>query len=57
VTHHSTSSPIPLQGVIGIGLDLVGVVALGIAVLTTRIKARRLEAAAESRDPAPTAVG
>lgn len=58
VTHHSTSSPIPPQGVIGIGLDLVGVVALGITVLTTRIRARRrLGAAAEPRDTAPTAVG
>jgi len=57
VAHHSTSSSIPPQGVIGIGLDLVGIVALGIAVLTTRIRARRLGAAAEPRDTAPTAVG
>jgi hypothetical protein len=41
VTHHSTAAPIPPEGVIGIALDLVGVIALGIAVLRGAIRARR----------------
>jgi hypothetical protein len=42
VSHHSATSPLPLQGAIGIGLDLIGVVALGIAALRVTIKGRRL---------------
>jgi len=59
VTHHSANTPIPPEGVIGIGLDLVGVVALGIAVLRVAIKARRSRTAQEplvARPPAGTTV-
>jgi len=59
VAHHSTNSPIPPQGVIGILLDLVGVVALGIAVLRFAIKARRSRTAPEplvAQPPAGTTV-
>jgi hypothetical protein len=47
VTHHSANAPIPPEGVIGIGLDLVGVVALGIAVLRVSIRARRSQTVQE----------
>jgi len=59
VTHHSTTSPIPPEGVIGIGLDLVGVVALGIGALRVVIKARRSRTAPEAlvaQPPAGTTV-
>ena len=52
VAHHSTTSPLPVQAAIGIGLDLGGVVALGIAALRVAIKARRSRTAQE---PLPTA--
>jgi hypothetical protein len=59
VAHHSTTAPTPAQGVIGIGLDLVGVVAFGIAALWVTIKARRSRTAPESlvsQPPAGSAV-
>jgi hypothetical protein len=60
VAHHSTNSPLPPAAAIGIGLDLIGVVALGIAVLRVTIKARRSRTGAErlvAQPPAGTTVG
>jgi hypothetical protein len=59
VTHHSTNSPTPPQGVIGILLDLAGVVVLGIAALRLAIRARRSRTTQEpllAQPPAGTTV-
>jgi hypothetical protein len=41
VSQHSSSGSPPPQGVIGIGLSLIGVVAFGVAAIRALIKARR----------------
>jgi hypothetical protein len=54
VSHHSSSGNPPAQGLIGIGLDLIGVVGFGVATIRVAIRSRRQESAP---DPVGTPVG
>jgi hypothetical protein len=55
VSHHSSAGSPPLQGLIGIGLSLIGVVVFGIAALRVVLKARRERTAPAALAAQPSA--